>query len=88
MEEHLLVVKMAERFGVPWFAGISLSIISFITLTKDTFLNDFLVKLIAGDQIVFQFIAEDEDVVISTHGTFGDFPESASVVIKKIANLP
>ena len=27
------------------------------------------------------------DVQISTHGTFGDHPESASLVIKKVANL-
>ncbi len=50
--------------------------------------HDFSVKLIAGDIIVFQFIAEDADVQISTHGTFGDHPESASVRFLKIANLP
>ena len=41
----------------------------------------------AGDKIVFQFVANDVDVQISTHGTFGVSPESATVVIKKIANL-
>lgn len=44
-------------------------------------------KFLAGDSIIFQFIAEDADVVISTHGTFGEHPESASVNIDKVANL-
>ncbi len=50
--------------------------------------HTFLAKLNAGDEIVFQFVAEDVEVQISTHGTFGDHPESVSVVIEKIANLP
>ncbi|KKL09290.1 hypothetical protein LCGC14_2567310, partial [marine sediment metagenome] len=50
--------------------------------------HDFLAKFNGGDIVVFQFVANDVDVVISTHGTFGDHPESASIVIKKIANLP
>ncbi len=49
--------------------------------------HDFLAIFQAGDIVVFQFVANDVDVVISTHGTFGDHPESASIVIKKIANL-
>lgn len=48
--------------------------------------HDFLAKFLVGDQIVFQFTAGDADVQISTHGSFGDHPESASVVIKKVAN--
>ena len=49
--------------------------------------HDFLAVFRAGNQIKFQFVADDPNVVISTHGTFGDHPESASVVIKKVANL-
>ena len=45
--------------------------------------HSFLAILSDGDRLIFQFIAEDEDVQISTHATFGDFPESASVIIKK-----
>ena len=50
--------------------------------------HEFLAELKGGDKIVFQFIANDADIEMSTHGTFGDHPDSASVVIKKIANLP
>ncbi len=46
-----------------------------------------LARLNAGDQIIFQFIANDVDVAISTHGTFGDHPDSATIIIEKIANL-
>ena len=46
--------------------------------------HTFLARLEALDVIVFQFIAEDAQVEISTHGTFGDQPESASVVIERI----
>ncbi|KKM17643.1 hypothetical protein LCGC14_1673740, partial [marine sediment metagenome] len=49
--------------------------------------HDFLMSVLDGDKIVFQFVADDVDVQISTHGTFGVAPESATVVIKKIANL-
>ena len=49
--------------------------------------HDFLAIFKAGDEIVVQFVATDEDVQISTHATFGDYPESASVVINKVANL-
>lgn len=49
--------------------------------------HNFLCELGAGDIIVFQFVADDEDVQISTHGTFGDHPESASILIVKVANL-
>ena len=50
--------------------------------------HSLLAEFISGDQILFQFTAQDVDVQISTHGTFGDNPESASIIIKKIANLP
>ncbi len=50
--------------------------------------HDFLASFSAGDRIIFQFVADDADVQISTHGTFGVSPESATIVIKKIANLP
>ena len=46
-----------------------------------------LARLNAGDKIVFQFTADDVDVAISTHGTFGDHPDSATIIIEKIANL-
>ena len=49
--------------------------------------HDFLARFNSGDEIIVQFVATDGDVQISTHGTFGDHPESVSVVIKKIANL-
>ena len=49
--------------------------------------HDFLFKALAGDSFVFQFIADDADVVVSTHGTFGVHPESATIVIKKVSNL-
>ena len=49
--------------------------------------HNFLARLLKDDVVVFQFIADDEDIQISTHGTFGDFPESATVIINKIANL-
>ena len=40
-----------------------------------------------GEKIKFQFIAQDSDVSIQTHGTFGDHPDSATISINKIANL-
>lgn len=49
--------------------------------------HNFLVEAAAGDQFVFQFIAQDTDVVISTHGTYGDSPESVTIIIHKIANI-
>lgn len=49
--------------------------------------HNFLARLGAGDEIVFQFVADDADVEISTHGTFGVHPESATIMIEKIANL-
>ncbi len=49
--------------------------------------HTFLARLNSGDEIKFQFIADDEDVVISTHASFGDHPDSATIIIKKIANL-
>ncbi|HEC66679.1 MAG TPA: hypothetical protein ENI23_15490 [bacterium] len=49
--------------------------------------HEFLAELRAGDEVVFQFIATDGDVELSTHGTFGDHPDSGSIVIKKIANI-
>ena len=50
--------------------------------------HEMLAKLNAGDEILFQFIAQDSDVEISTHGTFGDHPESVSIIIEKRYNLP
>ena len=49
--------------------------------------HTFLARLNSGDEIVFQFIADDADVIISTHASFGDHPDSATLIIKKIANL-
>ncbi len=49
--------------------------------------NTFLVSLKANEGLIFQFIADDSDVQISTHADFGDNPESATVIIQKIANL-
>ncbi len=50
--------------------------------------HEMLARLKAGDKIIFQFIADDADVEISTHGTFGDNPESVSIIIEKRYNLP
>ena len=49
--------------------------------------HDFLMRVYAGESFMVQFTASDADVQISTHGTFGDHPESATITIKKIANL-
>ena len=49
--------------------------------------HTFLARFGAGDKVVFQFIADDVDVEISTHGSFGDHPDSTTIEIKKIANL-
>jgi len=50
--------------------------------------HNFLVSCKAGEIFVFQFVASDADVQISTHGTFGEHPESATILMMKIANLP
>ncbi len=50
--------------------------------------HHFMAELKAGDKILFQFIADDGDVELSTHSTFGEHPDGASVVIKKHANIP
>lgn len=49
--------------------------------------HNFLARLNAGDQVIFQFVGTDADIQISTHGTFGDHPESATIIIDKIANI-
>ena len=49
--------------------------------------HTFLVKLKAGDVIILQFIASVAGVEIQTHGTFGDHFDSATITIKKVANL-
>lgn len=50
--------------------------------------HSFLAEFNSSDVIVFQFTATDADIEISTHGTFGDYPESASIRLFKVANLP
>ncbi len=50
--------------------------------------HNTLVRLSAGDKIIFQFVADDADVVVSTHSTFGDHPDSVTIIIEKISNLP
>jgi len=54
--------------------------------TETELSHNFLVECIAGDSFIFQFIASDADVQISTHGTYGDYPESATILMTKIAN--
>ncbi len=76
-----LAVFMAELLGSVFESDITKKGIS----TEIS--HNFLAKLNAGDVIAFQFVADDVDVQISTHGTFGDHPESASIIIQKIANL-
>lgn len=46
-----------------------------------------LARLRSGDVIIFQFIADDADVSVSTHGTFGTHPDSATIIIEKVANI-
>lgn len=48
----------------------------------------FKANLKLGDQIILQFIATDADIQISTHGTFGDHPDSVTLNIDKKYNLP
>ncbi len=50
--------------------------------------HELLARLNAGNQIVFQFTADDDNVEMSTHGTFGEHPNSISVIIEKRYNLP
>ena len=50
--------------------------------------HEMLARLISGEQVVFQYTSTDADVEMSTHGTFGDHPDSVSIIIKKIHNLP
>ncbi|KKK57300.1 hypothetical protein LCGC14_3055860, partial [marine sediment metagenome] len=50
--------------------------------------HSILARLLVGDEIIFQFIADNANVQVSTHGTFGDHPDSATIIIEKIANLP
>ena len=50
--------------------------------------HEFLARLNEGDKILFQFTADDADVEMSTHGTFGDHPNSISVIIEKRSTLP
>jgi len=63
-----------------------------VDITKKAIENElshnFLVELKNGDRIIFQFIASDGDVVVSTHGDFGDETEAVGVVIFKLANIP
>ena len=46
-----------------------------------------LASFVSGDKLIFQFISDDEDVVLSTHASFGDHPDSVTIIIKKVANL-
>lgn len=47
----------------------------------------FLANFLNGDVVVFQFVATDVDVELSTHGNFGIHPDSATIIIKKVANI-
>ena len=49
--------------------------------------HEFLVRSLGNELFYIQFTASDGDVQVSTHGTYGDHPESASIVIKKVATL-
>ena len=49
--------------------------------------HTMLARFVSGDKLVFQFISDDEDVVLSTHASFGDHPDSVTIIIKKVANL-
>lgn len=47
--------------------------------------HETLGTLNAGDILKFQIISDDATVSIETHGTFGDDPDSASIIIEKIS---
>lgn len=49
--------------------------------------HNFLAEFLANDIVTFQFIADDEDVQLSSHGTFGESPESANIIIQRIARI-
>ncbi|KKM27891.1 hypothetical protein LCGC14_1570090, partial [marine sediment metagenome] len=49
--------------------------------------HSFLAILNIGDEFIFQFIADNANVAVSTHGTFGSHPDSATIIIEKVANL-
>ena len=55
--------------------------------TETELSHTLLARFGAGDKIVFQFTADDVDVEVSSHRTFGVHPESASIVIKKVSNI-
>jgi len=48
--------------------------------------HNFLVECTTGEQLIFQFVASDADVEISTHGTYGEHTDSATILITKISN--
>lgn len=49
--------------------------------------HSFLVRLEAGETFYLQFTATDNDIELSTHGTFGDHPDSVTIDVQKIANV-
>lgn len=47
--------------------------------------HTFLGRFSAGDVVVAQFTAGNSAVEISTHGTFGEHPESASIIFTQVS---
>ena len=47
--------------------------------------NTIHAKIAAGDAIAFQFISDDADVLLATHSTFGQHPDSATVTMERIS---
>ncbi len=82
-------INVAGRLVFVNGSEIAGSVFEIDILKKDIeveLVNTFLVSLIANEGVIFQFIADDVDVQISTHKDFGDNPESATIIIQKIAN--
>lgn len=46
--------------------------------------NTIHVRIDAGDSIAYQFIADDSDVALETHSTFGQHPDSATITMSRI----
>lgn len=51
---------------------------------QQTISNSFITNLNASDEITFQFIADDPDVIMSSSSTFGENPVASSINIERV----